>query len=149
VVSQGSLQASTLAGCPASLNLRRFYDGADVAQTTSYLVAGTGGTFYGTGAQGTLSFIVADSNPVAYNPMPAGTTVTVAATPGLAAAVLGGSPIPSTAYPTGLAVSYKFDDTTTSGSITVTTTTPKGVASSVATLSLVRAAATGTVVACP
>jgi len=149
VISQGSLQAGSLAGCPSGVSLRRFYNGSDVAQTTDFLVAGTGGIFYDTGGQGTLSFILADSNPVAYNPMPAGTAVSVTSTSGLAATVLGGSPVPSTPYPTGLAISYKFDDTTTTGAITISTSTPKGVVTSSATLQLVRGAAGGSVLNCP
>ena len=71
-----------------------------------------------TGAQGTVALIVADANPVAYNPMPAGTTVTGApAPPGLAVAVLGRVSGPKHELAQrALPVSYKFDDTTTSGS---------------------------------
>lgn len=149
VMSPGTLQAASLAACPSKVSLRTYYDGSDVPQTTDFYVAGTGGTFYNTGTQGSFSLIVADANPVAYNPMPAGTVVAVTATTGLAATVLGGSPVPSTPYPTGLGVSYKFDDTTQAGAITFTTTTPKGVVVSSGTISLVRDAASGTVVACP
>jgi hypothetical protein len=148
-MSPGTLQAASLAGCPGTVSLRTHYNGSDVPQTTDFYVAGTGGTFYSTGTQGSFSLIVADANPVAFNPMPAGTTVSVTATTGLSATVLGGSPVPSTPYPTGLGVSFKFDDTTSSGAITFTTTTPKGVAVSSGTIFLVRGAATGTVVACP
>lgn len=149
VMSPAVLQATSLAACPSEITLRTHYSGADAPQTTKFYVAGTGGTFYNTGTQGAFGVIVADANPVAYNPMPAGTTVTVTATSGLAATVLGGSPVPSTPYPTGLAISYKFDDTTTSGAITITTTSPKGVVASVATVSLVRGAAPGGLVTCP
>jgi hypothetical protein len=149
VISAGSLQSDTLAGCPRTVNLRRFYDGNDTPQTTDFYVAGTGGTFYNTGGQGTLGLIVADSNAVAYNPMPAGTTVTATGTSGLAVAVLGGSPVPSTAYPTGVGISYKFDDTTSDGAITVSTTTPRGLTTIAATFQLRRFAPTGTLVVCP
>lgn len=148
VIAGATLQAPSLAGCPSSVTLIRHYDGDDVPQTTSFYVAGSGGTFYNTGTQGAFGLIVADANPVAYNPMPAGTTVTVSGTSGLAVAVLGGSPVPSTSSPTGVAISYKFDDTTTSGSVTITTTTPRGLTATAATIGLVRGSGSG-VVACP
>ncbi|MCZ8234699.1 MAG: Ig-like domain-containing protein [Inhella sp.] len=149
VMGGGVLQAASAAGCPRTVNLRLFYDGSDTPQTIDFYVAGSGGTFYNTGTQGAFSLIVADSNPVAYNPMPAGTIVAVQASSGLTPTLLGGSPVPSTSYPTGLTIGYKFDDTTTTGSITVTTTSPRGVGTVATTINLVKDAASGTVVTCP
>ena len=68
--------------------------------------------------------IASDANPIAFNPMPAGTVVSVVGTKGLTSSVDGGSPVPSTVSPTGVAIGYGFDDTTDSGTITVTFTTP-------------------------
>ncbi len=143
-----SYQADTQAGCPSAKSLIRYYDETDQAQARTYYPLEGSGAFVGTGTEGAFSLTVADSNPVAYNPMPAGTVVTVAATSGLAATVLSGSPVPSTREPTGVRVSFKFDDTTQAGSITVTTTTPKGVVSS-ASVGLKRAAPQTAGVACP
>lgn len=67
-----------------------------------------------------------DANPIAFNPMPAGTVVTAVATRGLAATVDGGTPIANSLSPTGVAIGYGFDDVTTSGTITVSFTTPGG-----------------------
>lgn len=80
---------------------------------------------------GVIFFLAADANQVAFNPMPARTVISVTATKGLSATVNGGSPIPSTLSPTGVAIGYGFDDTTTSGTVTVTFTTPKGLATAV------------------
>lgn len=81
--------------------------------------------------QGTLYFMVADSNAEAFNPMAAGTVVTAAATDGLTVAVAGGSPVPSTSTPSAAAVNYKFDDKTTSGTITITIKSPSGTATAI------------------
>jgi hypothetical protein len=78
-----------------------------------------------------LSFAVADANPVAYNPVAAGTVITASATSGLAVTVQSGTPVPSTSTPTGASVSYKFDDTTQSGTITLSFKAPSGLISSV------------------
>jgi hypothetical protein len=78
-----------------------------------------------------INLIASDANPVAFNPMAAGTTVTAAATDGITTAVLGGTPVPSTGSPSGVSVSYTFDDTTLSGVVTLTFKSPSGVQTSV------------------
>jgi hypothetical protein len=80
---------------------------------------------------GVINLIAADANPVAYNPMAAGTVITAAATTGLSVAVLGGSPVASTSTPTGVAIGYTFDDKTSSGTVTVTFKSPSGLQTSV------------------
>jgi len=80
---------------------------------------------------GVINLIASDANAVAFNPMAAGTVVSVAASDGLTATVLGGSPVPSTSSPTGVSVSYAFNDTTTSGVVTVTFRSPSGLQTSV------------------
>lgn len=143
----GTYQADNASLCPVPLSLTRYYSENDTAQTrTYYPVDGRRGALVGTGTEGSFSVTIADSNPVAYNPMPAGTVLTVTATSGLAATVLSGSPVPSTSYPTGARISFKFDETTPAGTITINTTTPKGVVSG-ASISLIRTAPAG--VACP
>lgn len=115
--------------CASPITLLTHYVN-DVKQERTFRPFG-GATLYGVPAGGFLSFTVADANPVAYNPMAAGTVITVSATDGLAASVLGGSPVPSTASPTGAGISYKFDDKTTSGTVFVTFKSPSGIATSV------------------
>lgn len=112
--------------CGSSVRLLTHYVN-DVKQETDFIMFGRAG-LYSVGIGGVISFIAADANPVAFNPMAAGTVVSVAATDGLAVSVVGGSPVPSTSAPTGAAISYKFDDKTTSGTITVTFRSPSGLA---------------------
>lgn len=102
---------------------------------------------YGVGAQGALSFTVADGNPVAYNPMPAGTVITAAATSGLAVTVMYGTPVANTNMPTGAQISFKFDDVTPSGTITVNFKSPSGLVSA-ASINLFKNAAPAGYSAC-
>lgn len=81
------------------------------------------------GKSGVIELYVADSNLQRINPMAAGTTLSVATTKGLTAAVVGGSPVPDTAEATLAFLSYSFDDNTESGSITLTFKAPSGVLS--------------------
>ncbi len=80
---------------------------------------------------GVITLQASDANPVAFNPMAAGTVVTVAATSGLTATVVGGSPIPSSGVPTSVSISYEFDDKTTSGTVSVTFKSPSGLQTTV------------------
>jgi hypothetical protein len=83
---------------------------------------------YGLGgaATGAFSIVVADANSVRLNPMAAGSTVTVGVTPGILAAVLGGSPVPSSLQATLASIGYAFTAPTTSGVITVNLRSPSG-----------------------
>lgn len=77
------------------------------------------------GKTGSLSFMVADANPLALNPVAAGAAVSASATTGLSVAVQ--APIvPSTLNPSSSSVNYTFDDVTTSGTITLTVRSPRG-----------------------
>lgn len=101
-------------------------------QTTYYPLVdsnGVGSSLYGLGTSGVLTFQLADNNPVAFNPVAAGSTVAVSATDGLTVAVLGGSPVPSSSQPTSVTMSYKFD-AASSGTVTINTTSPSGVVTS-------------------
>jgi len=75
---------------------------------------------------GTMNFIVGDQNAVRLNPMPAGTTIAAAnATTGLTVTLLGGSPVTNTSLATAASVSYALSGVT-SGSFSLTFTTPLG-----------------------
>ena len=124
--------------------------GPSVSSTAIFTAAGSD-TWYGTGAAGTLSFIVGDANPgrvnlatglfdpangfpyPRLNPMAAGTTVTASTpTSGFAVSVGGGSPVPSTTEASTATVAYNFTDPlVSSGVVFVTFTSPSGVGSTV------------------
>jgi hypothetical protein len=106
-----------------------------------------GARLYNLGGAGVISFLSSDANPVAFNPMAAGTTITVAATDGITASVAGGTPVPSTSAPTGVAINYKFD-TASTGVITVTLRSPSGLATSISQFIASGAAPAGSV-SCP
>lgn len=89
------------------------------------------GTFSTGTKSGVMTLRAADANPKAFNPVAAGTTVTVTATDGLAATVLGGSPVSSTSTPTSVSISYKLDDKTSSGTVFVNFKSPSGAITSV------------------
>jgi hypothetical protein len=93
--------------------------------TASYArVAGSAIT--GAGVSGGFTILVRDSNSVRLNPVAAGSSIGAVATKGLTVAVTGGSPVPSTADATLAGISYEFDATTTSGTITISVSSPKG-----------------------
>jgi len=94
-----------------------------------YRVAGSG--IYGTSKTGSIFFQGSDANPVALNPMAAGTVLTVTGTLGMTVSVAGGSPIPSTVAPNGMGISYQFDDNTRSGVATLTLRSPSGLGTSI------------------
>lgn len=98
---------------------------------------------------GVISFIVADNNPIAFNPMPAGTEVSVKATTGIAVEVVGGTPVPSTGTPTGASFSYSFDSTASSGVVTVSFKSPSGLISSFAQPIYYSIADTSGLTSCP
>lgn len=142
-VSMPANHAAPAGFCPAKRTLLGHYDGTDaprasildtdqdLAPLSYHAVSGTMLFGYVPEAGGSIPMRLADTNPIAYNPMPAGTTISVAATTGLTVSVGGGTPVPSTAYPTGLAINYKFDANTSSGTITITTRTPLGLGTAI------------------
>ena len=101
----------------------------DAGSNVSAYAVGAG-VLQGVGGGGTLSFLLSDANPVRLNPMAAGTSLNVTSTQGLSAQVLAGSPVANTSSATAAAVSFKFDNTTTSGTITLNITSPSGLTSS-------------------
>lgn len=132
----GSLSSTT--NCPAVVSLIKdytndtantfgYYPVVDVDPTTNSVRRSR---LYFSALAGSFSMIIADSNPTAFNPMPAGTTIGVTATDGLTATVLGGTPVPSTWTPSSVNISYKFDSTS-SGTITVNITSPGGTVTSI------------------
>ena len=107
---------------------------------------GAGIVFANRGTTGSLSFLLADANPVALNPVAAGTTISASATAGLTVSPLG-TPVPSTLSPSGAALNYAFDNVTTSGTITITIRSPGGLGT-VISQTIYRGAAPGTTSVC-
>jgi hypothetical protein len=107
----------------------------DATQTGFYEVGGGNSTWYSGSTStltGTLDFTVGDDNAVRLNPMPAGTVIAVGnASTGLTATLLGGSPVANTSFAPPAAVSYSLSGVT-SGTFSLTLTTPKGLASTYA-----------------
>lgn len=102
----------------------------DVADKDFYPVAGS--QLYDLGGRGVLSFFVSDANGVRFNPMAAGTTVSVAGTDGLTLSVAGGSPVPSSLHTTGASINYKFEPTSGgTGTVTLTFSSPAGLLTAV------------------
>lgn len=98
----------------------------DSGANGDYFLMGSG-SLYNMPTQGSLKFVVSDENGVRLNPMPAGTTLSVRATTGITVSVGGGSPVANTASATSGSVLYQFTEAS-SGSISVTTTSPLGLA---------------------
>lgn len=121
----------------------------DTATTVPFHLLGDGANivFANMGKTGSLAFLVADANPIALNPAAAGTTISASATTGLTAAVQAPT-VPSTLSPSASSISYAFDDTTASGTITLTVRSPRGLIS-VISQTIYRNAAPGPVTACP
>jgi hypothetical protein len=106
------------------------YNASDAANSQAYFRVGTV-VLTGLPQVGQFSFLVADANPLALNPVAAGSTVSVTASTGLTASVTGGSPVPSTLSPTGAIVDYAFDDETDSGVLTISIKSPSGLTTTV------------------
>jgi hypothetical protein len=106
------------------------YDSNGVPNKNTYYFVGES-NLYGLSRVGVLSFLASDSNPFAFNPVAAGSVVTVTATVGLTATVGGGSPIPSTSAPSGVAISYSFADGVEGGVITISIRSPAGLGTAI------------------
>lgn len=104
--------------------------GAENRPQTFFPVGGGTGLFY-MASFPVFSFLVADANPVRINPVAAGSTVSASGTTGIAAAVVGGSPVSSSTEALYASVSVSFAVGTTSGAVTVSVTSPSGVSTSV------------------
>lgn len=98
---------------------------ASKADPTQLFYVLDGSSLFNMPIQGSLGFVVADTNPIRLNPMAAGTTIAVSATTGITVSVGGGSPVPSSSGATSGIIGYKFTDAT-SGTIFVTTKSPSG-----------------------
>jgi hypothetical protein len=108
------------------------YGATGLPNKQTYFPFGAAGLYFGAGnTSGLISFLVADANPVALNPVAAGSTISVAGTNGLTVAVLGGSPVPSTNSPSAVSISYLFTPPVNRGTVTVTITSPGGVSTSI------------------
>jgi Bacterial Ig-like domain (group 1) len=79
---------------------------------------------------GSFNFWMSDANTNRFNPVAAGSTITLKTSDGLSAEVLGGSPVPSTSFPTGASVGFTLDTGTTFGTVTVSITSPAGLTTS-------------------
>jgi hypothetical protein len=78
-----------------------------------------------TSSGGSVSFWMSDSNTNRFNPVAAGSTISLKTTDGMSAEVLGGSPMPSTLTPTSATIGYSFSEAS-SGVVTVNITSPSG-----------------------
>lgn len=125
--------------CPAGVTLIQpnvpagaAYDASGKAQTQIYKPFGALALYVGAGnLNGVLAFLASDANPTALNPVAAGSRISVSA-PVMAVSVAGGSPVPSTSVPSGVAVSYSFPATGPfSDTMTITITSPSGVITSI------------------
>ncbi len=115
------------APCPSALTRLVDYDtNGQPVTVTVYPISGT--RLFGMPGQATIRFFVSDSNNVAYNPVAAGSIVSVSATDGMSVSVAAGSPVPSTLQPSEAVINYKFDNVN-SGDITVKVQSPRGVVS--------------------
>ena len=97
--------------------------------TQEFTVVDGASVWYNNGNRlGQLLISAADANPVRFNPMAQGTTITAVSTEGMAVEVLGGT-VPSSSDPSVAAINFSFSDApiTTAGTITLTFTSPSGV----------------------
>jgi hypothetical protein len=114
--------------CPAKDVLTVGYDAAESPIVNSYYpVLGTALT----DPSRSYSILVSDANVNRLNPMAAGTLISIAATTGVTGTLLGGSPVPNTSDVSFASFSYAFSAPTTSGTVTLTFTSPGGLATSI------------------
>lgn len=133
---------------PASCVATNLYPGPLTTTTPkAYYSLATNANYYLGGAAGAFTIVAADANLTRLNPMPAGTTVSIASADGsvLTVSVTGGSPVPSSPTATGVSFVYKFLTSAASMGATITFTSPKGVVTPVP-VTLYQAAAPST---CP
>jgi hypothetical protein len=114
------------AACPIDLLTVSVASNESPNQLPFYPLLGT--AIYGAG---TYSFLVSDANLTRLNPVPAGSTITVKGSAGVQAELLGGSPVPGTLQASNATFTVSFLSGTASGTVTITITTPKGVATSI------------------
>lgn len=114
--------------CGKQVTLTSHYVDDAAVQFTFKPVSGS--LLYRMAGTSTIDFILSDANGVALNPMAAGTVVSFTTTDGLSATLLGGSPVASTLTPDFLSFSYKFDEKTDDGTVTVNIKSPSGLTTS-------------------
>ena len=107
------------------------YSAAGTPNRLDYAPFGAARLFIPGSKSGVLSFFASDANPVAFNPVAAGTVISASATDGLTVGVVGGSPVASTTSPTGVSLTYAFNDGVDDGTITVNFRSPGGLSTSV------------------
>jgi len=124
--SAGKYIAQSAGSCPSTRSLITGYQataaGAPIS-TSVYDVDGS--TLWTTQVNGSIGFLLADSNPVAFNPMANGTAVSAVTTVGLSATVAAGSTVGNALAPTGVAINYGFTNAN-SGTITFVVQSPSG-----------------------
>ncbi|MBW8757142.1 MAG: Ig-like domain-containing protein [Burkholderiales bacterium] len=127
-------------GLDASCTAAPLYVGPKTVDTTgphAFYSIGANPHWYansgGAGTSGTMTIIAADANGVRLNPMPAGTSVSIASDDStlVTLTLTGGSPIPNSVDVTGVSFGYKFGATATSGSGTINFTSPLGLKTTV------------------
>ena len=118
--------------------------GADIR--SPYYRVGGGAGLYGLPMSSSISFLVADNNPVRLNPVAAGSTISVAATSGVTATLIGGSPVPSSSSATFASVSVTFSVGTNSGVITINVTSPSGLTTTIGQRVFMTAPPTGSII---
>lgn len=79
--------------------------------------------------RGSLTILMADANPVAFNPLAAGTTLETEGSAGLSVRVVAGSPHPSTGDVVAASAIYEFDPITSQGAIFFRFKSPSGLIS--------------------
>jgi Bacterial Ig-like domain (group 1) len=143
--------------CPSGLSLLTGYadDDKPLRRDMYYPFGNNAVALSGVGKTGSLFILLADANPIdpsdprsgALNPVAAGSTVILNATNGMGAQIMGGSPVPSTSTPSGLAISFTFDEAIFEGTLSVTVISPSKVGTTFAQR-IVRGTPSGTVVPC-
>ena len=123
---------SYAAVCPSPVTLLGSgYNDDDTPITTDVYRLGSVSIYRKGGRIGTISFLASDSNPIAFNPVAAGTIISATATTGLTVQVAGGSPVPSSSRPTGVVINYAFDEAQLSGTITINLRSPSGLSTAI------------------
>ena len=123
---------------------------SDASETpiTGSFIPLLGAGLSGVGASSTYSFLVADSNTIRLNPMAAGTTIAAAATTGVTATILGGTPVPNTSEASFATFSVAFATGTNSGTVTLIFTSPGGLATAI-TIPVLAGGTSASAVTCP
>jgi len=147
----GTVVAPSSAQCPASRSLITGYQPTTAGAANTVTVYDLNGTTLSNLTASNLTFLLADQNPVAYNPMAAGTTVSVTSSPvaAMTVQVIGGGTVPNSLTPTPVAVSWNFNQGYTSGALAITMTSPTTKTATTVTVNLIQGAAPGSYVTCP